>query len=68
MSAPELPGMRFEYEKLAAYSLLLSEALFEILKTKGLLTHDEVHEHMERLNRTFRFHSGGVEFIKKTPN
>lgn len=66
MSGLKPPDGSFEYERLAAYSLLLSEALFEILKCKGLLTHDEVSRHMEKLNDELRFRPGGVEFIKKT--
>lgn len=66
MSGQKSADGSFEYEKLAAYSLLLSEALFEVLKSKGLLTHDEVTRHMEKLNNELRCRPGGVEFIKKT--
>lgn len=68
MIEPELNGTRFEYEKVAAYSLLLSEALFAILKGKGFLTQDEVNQHMSRLNSGLLCHSGAIEFLKKDSN
>ena len=59
---------RYEYEKVAAYSLLLSEALFAILKGKGLLTHGEVNRHMEKLHRELICRSSGIEFSKEGSN
>jgi hypothetical protein len=67
MAEQEPKGSRFEYEKVAAYSLLLSETLFEILRAKGLLTRDEVSQHMEKLSKKLACGTGGVEFINNGP-
>jgi hypothetical protein len=47
----------------AIYTMLLAQALFEILEEKGLLTRAEVTERMSKLenetkNRVTRFNSG----------
>jgi hypothetical protein len=39
----------FELEEVALYRMFLSEALFEILLEKGVVTDEEVQERMQRL-------------------
>jgi hypothetical protein len=39
------------FEQISAYSLLLSEALFEALAKKGLLSHSEVVEQIGKLKQ-----------------
>ncbi len=68
MAEEERAESRFEYEKVAAYSLLLSETLLAILKSKGLLTQDEVSQHMEKLNNELVCHSSGLEFNRNGSN
>jgi len=68
MSESDRPGMQYEYEKIVAYSLLLSEALFEVLKAKGLLTREEVTESMERLNKELVCRTRCIEFPEKGTN
>jgi hypothetical protein len=41
--------VKTSFEQISAYSLLLSEALFEALAKKGLLTHSEMVEQISKL-------------------
>jgi hypothetical protein len=41
-------------EETALYIMFLSEALFEVLAKKGLVTHDEMTQQMKKLRTGFR--------------
>ena len=44
-------------EETALYMMFLSEALFEVLSKKGLITHDEMAEQMTKLRSSGRLKS-----------
>jgi hypothetical protein len=49
------------FEQISAYSLLLSEALFEALQKKGLLSHGEVVEQIGKLKQEMMLRRMSVE-------
>jgi hypothetical protein len=49
LSDPKTGEVTASIEELTVYNMLLSEALFEVLADKGLLTRTEVTERIKRL-------------------
>jgi hypothetical protein len=48
-------------EETALYMMFLSEALFEVLAKKGLITHDEMAEQMTKLRNGARLKSAASD-------
>ena len=53
--------VKTSFEQISAYSLFLSEALFEALAKKGLLTHSEVVEQISKLQLEVKLRRLSVE-------
>jgi len=47
--APEAPKVKASVETMVYYNMILTEAIFQLLEEKGLLTRAEVKERIEKL-------------------
>jgi hypothetical protein len=47
--APEEPKVKASVETMAYYNMILTEAIFQLLEEKGLLTREQVKERIEKL-------------------
>lgn len=46
---PETPKVKASVETMAYYSMILTEAIFQLLEEKGLLTRGQVKERIEKI-------------------
>lgn len=49
--ASEGPKVKASVETMAYYNMILTEAIFQLLQEKGLLTRSQVKERMEQLKQ-----------------
>jgi hypothetical protein len=47
----EGPKVKTSVETMAYYNMILTEAIFQLLEEKGLLTRDQVKERIEQLKK-----------------
>jgi hypothetical protein len=47
--SPEGPKVKASVETMAYYNMILTEAIFQLLEEKGLLTREQVKERIEQL-------------------